>query len=54
MKTHDLIALSFTGNYENIAVTERIRNVFPPQYLSPDGIYINYDINKILVGWRLK
>jgi len=50
----DLIALSFTSNYENIAVTERIRNVFPPEYLSPDGIYINYGINKILVGWRLK
>lgn len=50
----DLLALSFVGNYHNIEVTERIRNVFPPQYISPDGFYIDYDINKILVGWRLK
>ncbi len=50
----DLIAISFDTNYQNITVTERIENVFPPLSFPPDGISVAYDTSKIVLGWRLK
>ena len=50
----DLIAISFDTNYQNILVTERVENVFPPLSYPPDEIYVTYDTSKIVLGWRLK
>ena len=50
----DLIAISFDTNYQNITVTERVENVFPPLSFPPDGVFVAYDTSKIVLGWRLK
>lgn len=50
----DLVALTYTANYENLTETERIRNIFPPKYQTPDGYFFTYNSDSILVGWKLK
>ena len=50
----DLVTLSYTSNYENLTETERIRNIFPPRYQTPDGYFVTYNADSILVGWKLK
>ena len=50
----DLIALTYNENTKSILLTERIKNIFPPLVLPPDGRYVDYDTSKIVIGWKLK
>ncbi|TBN04401.1 hypothetical protein EYD45_07220 [Hyunsoonleella flava] len=49
----DIIALSFSNDFNEVTVSKRIENVFP-EMISPDGYRANIASDEVVIDWTLK